>query len=368
MDKAADAHFSNLGEQSIGEILVTVGKISPDDAERIYQEQKKQNLRFGDAAIVLGLATEADIQFALSHQFRYPYLQHGESKVSETIVAAYNPFAPQVEALRAVRSQLVLRWFNSNTGHRTLAIVSPGKGEGRSWFAANLAVVFSQLGARTLLIDTDLREPTLHRLFGISNRNGLSSILGGRATGNVVFRVPSLIDLSILPSGPVPPNPQELLTRPLLNRMIAQLANSFDVILIDTPPSARYSESVAIASLAGGALVVCRQDRTRIRDFDVLCTRLKDANVVITGSVLNDGGNKAAWVEQAKNQGSTAASRLRLELKALGSSKNSKLLQQQTRPIRTVFPDELPKDDEAVVVLDADSVPLSEKPPFSEKP
>jgi chain length determinant protein tyrosine kinase EpsG len=369
-DGATNTHYSNLSDQSIGEILVSTGRISPDDAERIYQEQKKRKLRFGDAAIVLGLATEADVQFALSHQFQYAYLQRGESRVSETIIAAYSPFSPQVEALRAIRSQLMLRWFNNNTGRRALAIVSPGKGEGRSWLAANLAVVFSQLGARTLLIDTDLRAPTLHRLFGISNRNGLSSILGGRATGNVVFRVPSLHDLSILPSGPVPPNPQELLTRPLLNRMVAQLANSFDVILMDTPPSARYAESVAIASRAGGALVVCRQNQTRTRDFEELCARLKDANVLVAGSVLNDSGNKTdkAWIEQASNQGSVAASRLRLELKALSDNSRSKLLRQQTRPIRTVFPDEPSRDVESAVVLDADSVPFSEKPPFFRKP
>ncbi|MCL2589699.1 MAG: chain length determinant protein tyrosine kinase EpsG [Betaproteobacteria bacterium] len=362
-DEATNAHFSNLGEQSLGEILVSIGRISPEDAELIYREQKKRKLRFGEAAVTLGLVTEEDIQFALSHQFRYPYLQRGESKVSETIVAAYNPFSPQVEALRAIRSQLMLRWFNG-TGSRALAIVSPEKGEGRSWFVANLAVVFSQLGARTLLIDTDLRDPGLHRLFGISNRNGLSSILGGRATGNVVFKVPSLVDLSVLPSGPTPPNPQELLTRPLLDRMIAQLANSFDVILIDTPPASMYAESVAIASRAGGALIVCRQDQTRVRNLDALCARLRDANVVIAGSVLNGSKGKldALRVEQARNQGVTFASRLGLEWKALGNNSRTKLLQQRDRPVRTVFPDNSGKKDtmtEGAVVLDADSEPLS---------
>lgn len=362
MDDAASAHFSTLGDQSLGEILVSIGRISPDDAERIYREQKKRKLRFGEAAVLLGLVKEDDVQFALSHQFRYSYLQRGESKVSETIVAAYNPFSPQVEALRAIRSQLMLRWFGGSNGNRVLAIVSPEKGEGRSWFAANLAVVFSQLGARTLLIDTDLRDPSLHSLFGISNRNGLSSILSGRATGNVVFKVPSLLDLSVLPSGPVPPNPQELLTRPLLDRMLAQLSNSFDVILIDTPPASRYAESVAIASRAGGALVVCRQDQTRIRELDALCTKLNDASVVIAGSVLNGSRGKAGdmWTEQVKSQSVTTVSRLRLALKAPGSSNRLKSSQRQTPSIRTVFPDGSGDAvTEGVVVLDADSIPPS---------
>jgi len=369
MDEAARAHFSNLGDQSIGEILVSVGRISPDDAERIYREQKKRKLRFGDTAIALGLITEADVQFALSHQFRYPYLQRGESKVSEAIVAAYSPFSPQVEALRAIRSQLVMRWFNSSTGRRALAVLSPADGEGRSWLAANLAVVFSQLGARTLLIDADLRDPNLHRLFGISNRNGLSSILGGRAAGNVVFRIPSLLDLSILPSGPVPPNPQELLSRPLLDRMLAQLTNSFDVIIVDTPPASKYAESISVASRTGGALLVSRQNQTRTRDFDALCTRLKNAGVAIAGSVLNGSRDKVnnvgALMAQAKSQGEMAVSRLRLELKALGGGGRSKPPRQRTRPMRTVFPEESRsrQDSELIddfVVLDP-SVPASDE-------
>ena len=291
MDDASKVDLSNLSDQSIGEILVSVGRLSPEDAEHIYQEQRKRKLRFGDAALELGLVTEADIQFALSHQFRYPYLQRGESKVSETVIAAYDPFAPQVEALRALRSQLMLRWFDVNAKHKTLAIMSPDFGEGRSWLTANLAVVFSQLGSRTLLIDANLRTPALHRLFGIDHRRGgLSSILGGRATGNIVFKIPLLLDLSVLPAGPIPPNPQELLARPLFNRMLEQLANSFDVILIDTPAASQFAESVTIASRVGGALIVSRQNQTRIRALNELYTCLNDSNVIIAGSVLNCGG------------------------------------------------------------------------------
>ncbi|MDR2093823.1 MAG: chain length determinant protein tyrosine kinase EpsG [Azoarcus sp.] len=292
MDEASSEQFSDSRDHSIGAILVATGRLSPDDAERIFSEQKRRKLRFGEVALALGLVTEADIQFALSHQFRYPYLQRGESKVSETVVAAYSPFSSQVEALRAVRTQLVRRWFDGSDERRALAIVSPDRGEGRSWLAANLAVVFSQLGARTLLIDADLRHPSQHVLFGIDNRSGLSSILGARAAANVVFRIPALNDLSILPSGPVPPNPQELLARPLLGRMLLQLANSFDVILIDTPPAGSFAESVAIATLAGGALVVSRQDQTRIRALNELYAGLRDAGTAITGGVLNGGGTK----------------------------------------------------------------------------
>lgn len=282
-------NMQNIGasDRSIGAILVDAGRLKAEDAERIFRAQKEQGLRFGDAAVALGLVSEADIQLALSRQFDYPYLHRGDSKVSETVVAAYQPFSPQVEALRALRSQLMLRWFGAEVERKALALVSPEQGEGRSWIAANLAVVFSQLGERTLLIDADLRTPSQHRLFGMENRLGLSSILAGRGGPEAVQRVPELVDLSVLPAGPTPPNPQELLARPILAQTLAQLTASFDIVLIDTPPAKKFADATTIAVRASGALLLSRQDQTRINALRSLSTRLRDAGVVIAGSVLN---------------------------------------------------------------------------------
>src|SRR5258706_15677072 len=90
-------------------------------------------------------------------------------------VVAYEPFHPRAEELRALRTQLLMRWSNAGARHRALAIASPGAREGRSYVAANLAVVFSQLGERTLLVDADLRTPRQHRIFNVPDRIGLSA-------------------------------------------------------------------------------------------------------------------------------------------------------------------------------------------------
>lgn len=210
-------------ERSIGAILIDAGKLRAEDAERVLRLQREKQLRFGDAAMQLGLVSEVDIEQALSRQFDYPYLSRGESKVAEEVIAAYNPFAPQVEALRALRSQLVLRWFDTEPAHKALAITSPGRDEGRSWLAANLGVVFSQLGERTLVIDADMRSPRQHLLFGVDNRAGLSAILSGRSSPDIIQQVPALRDLSVMPAGAVPPNPQELLARPTFGQLLQEL-------------------------------------------------------------------------------------------------------------------------------------------------
>jgi receptor protein-tyrosine kinase len=276
--------------RSIGAILIDSGRLTPEAAERILKLQKEQGMRFGDAAIQLGLLTEEDIQQALSRQYDYPYLMPGDERIDEEVVAAFKPFSPIVEQMRALRSQLMLRWFDAEVGHKTLAVVSAGRGEGRSFTAANLAVVFSQLGERTLLIDADLRNPSQHKLFRLSNKLGLSSLLAGRAEqGETVTRIAGLIDLSVMPAGATPPNPQELLSRPLFNALMASLQGQYDIIVVDTPAGADSADCQAIAARTRGALVVARKDIASAPQVHNLVASLQHAGVAVVGSVLNKG-------------------------------------------------------------------------------
>lgn len=276
--------------RAIGAILIDTGRLTPEAAERILKLQKEQGLRFGDAAIQLGLLTEADIQQALSRQYDYPYLMPGDERVSEEVVAAFKPFSPVVEQLRALRSQLMLRWFDAEAGHKTLAVVSAGRSEGRSFTAANLAVVFSQLGERTLLIDADLRNPRQHQLFHLQNKLGLSSLLAGRAElAEAVVRIPGLIDLSVLPAGATPPNPQELLSRPLFNALIATASGQYDIVIVDTAAGCETADSQAVAARTRGAVVVARKDISLAPQVQALVSSLQHAGVAVVGSVLNNG-------------------------------------------------------------------------------
>jgi len=274
--------------RSIGALLIDAGKLKPEDAEAVLRLQKEKNLRFGDAAIELGLITRADIDFAMSRQFDYPYLIPGESKVSEEVIAAYDPFSPQVESLRALRAQLMLRWFDHDAARTALAIVSAARGEGRSYITANLAVVFSQLGERTLLIDADLRRPRQHELFGMENRVGLSSLLSGRAGLDAMHRIPGLLGLSVLPAGVVPPNPQELLARAAFAQLLDQLAANFDVVLLDSPPAAESADAQTLAVRAGAALVVVRKNSSRTWRVRGISDSVAQAKAAIVGAVLNE--------------------------------------------------------------------------------
>ena len=270
---------------SMGALLLDAGKITAGDAARIIILQKQQGMHFGDAAKALGLINDGDIQKALSQQFDFPFLGASDEHFSRELVAAYQPFSPQVEALRAVRGQLMLRWFNNV--HKTLAVVSPSRSEGRSYMAANLAIVFSQLGERTLLIDADLRNSRQQALFKLQGGYGLSDVLAERADLTSVTRIPAFRDLSILPAGTVPPNPVELISRGL-KKCLKQLQAQFDVILIDTPAAEQGIDTQIIATHCGGTLLVARQHTSRLKELQRLKETLQDTGSQCFGAVLTD--------------------------------------------------------------------------------
>jgi protein-tyrosine kinase len=273
---------------TIGAILVEAGRLTPDATARILNAQKEDGTRFGDVAQKLGLLAPHDIQYALSRQFDYACLHHDDLSISREVVAAYRPNAPVVEQLRALRARLMMRWLGNKRGGRTIAVTSAARHEGRSFIAANLAVVFSQLGERTLLIDADLRNPSQHKLFKLESRVGLSAVLAGHAGSEAITRIPGLANLSVLPAGHVPPNPQELLGRPMFAQQLTRAADLSDVIIIDTAASSMGADAEMVAAFARSALIVARNNTTPAGELETLNMSLVSAGTEVLGAVLND--------------------------------------------------------------------------------
>lgn len=277
--------------RSIGDILVESGRLSPADATRIVARQEVDRSHFGDAGIALNVLTKEDIDFALSQQFEYSYLGEKDVSLSPELIAAYKPFSRVGENLRAVRSQLMLRWFNGERGRRAIAVVSSAASEGRSFIAGNLAIVFSQQGQRTLLVDGNMR-PSLNRgqeaLFKLSKSSGLSGMLAGRAGFDAVLDVPGFPGLGVLPSGAKPPNPQELLGRTTFEELLKTASQQFDVIIIDTPGGNEFADAEIIAARSGAAVLVTRKNVSKLAGAASLSRRLQEGGVAMVGAILND--------------------------------------------------------------------------------
>ncbi len=270
----------------IGRLLLQLGKITSEDTEKILHIQQEHGLLFGDAAIKLGLISDADINQVLALQFNYQYLQAGQGNYSDDLVAAYQPFSQQVEALRALRSQLLMSWFNEN--NKSLAIVSAKAGEGVSYLAANLAIMFSQLGERTLLVDANMRDPRQHKMFNLKESRGLSNIIAGRAGMDVVSKVEFFSDLYVLGAGTIAPNPQELLNRASFSYFIEQANNQYDVVIVDTAPATSSADAQVTVARCGGALLVSRLNQTRVSEVTEVRNQIAVTGARLVGAVIND--------------------------------------------------------------------------------
>lgn len=273
-------------QPTIGRLLMEAGKLTPSDVERILLLQMARPMRFGEAALNLGIVEEADIQQALARQFDYCMLRAGDGGLAPELLAAYRPFARETEGMRSLRARLSRNWFHA--GHPELAATAVNQGDGVSLLIANLAVCFAQQGERTLLVDANLRAPRQHKIFNLRPRYGLSDMLVGRCASEGASRLDLIPSLSILCAGTPAPNPQELLGKPAFDRLRERLRAQYDVILYDTPAFSLAEDAFAVAARAGGVLVVARRHRTTVNEMRALGAHLHAAGIEIAGSVLND--------------------------------------------------------------------------------
>ena len=285
-DRIAHAAANIRSETNIGKLLQDAGKLKPQDMERVLKLQQEQNLRFGEAALKLGLVTEADIRQALSHQFAYPTIPASEANLSPELTAAIDPYSKEAEALRSVRSELLLRWFRD--GRKTLSIGSARADEGASYLAANLAVLFAQMGRKVLLIDANMRQPRQHDIFNLGNGMGLSDLLAERTTSLSEHAIKPFQSLSVLPAGSPPPNPAELLARPTFGALLSGFEARYDIILLDTAPSQVSSDFQLIAAHAGGMLIATRRNVSRLAPLAELKDKIIFTGAQVVGAVVLD--------------------------------------------------------------------------------
>jgi len=272
---------------ALGEIFRETRKLSADQIEAILAHQRAHGMLFGEAAVALKLVEDRDVLWALSRQFHYPYALEGRKQFNPELLTATTPFSAISETFRSVRSQLIRR-FAQDGERRALAVVSADAGDGKTFVAANLAIAFSQLGRRTLLIDGDMRSPRLHKVFGIDNSRGLSSILSGRLSARVLTPVTDLPSLFVLPVGAAPPNPLELLESPAFGLLIRELLGKFDHVIIDSPSAITGADAGVIAARSGAFVSVARQGRTRMDSMFELVHSLRDSSTLSLGFILNE--------------------------------------------------------------------------------
>ncbi|MFW2438879.1 MAG: polysaccharide biosynthesis tyrosine autokinase [Arenicellales bacterium] len=284
-DSKVPVNYLPVSKKRIGDILVEQGKLTQEEVDRILDKQENnKGYLFGEAAIELNIIGQEELDFALSIQFGYPVLPVTGKTNYVDLEIITDPSGQRAEEIRELRSNLILQWFDND--RKTLAVVCSEKDEGRSYTIASLAVAFAQLGKRTLLIDANLRSPQQYKIFNLPRSNGLSTILTGRKNECLPYQVNAVPSLFVLPSGPVPPNPQELISQPAFKMLLSISRDKFDIVLVDTPGADEFADAELIATSLRGVLLVVEKGVTKERLLKELIERLKITDTKIAGCVL----------------------------------------------------------------------------------
>jgi capsular exopolysaccharide synthesis family protein len=187
------------------------------------------------------------------------------------------------EAFRTLRTNLLLRAAH---GERRFVVTSARPREGKTTVATNLAATLAAAGRRVLLVDADLRRPQVHRVFGVPQWPGLAEVLRGRCAAAAVTR-PVLDRLSVVPSGELPSDPQELLLSDRLGEALAEWAAGFDAVVMDTPPVLAVADTTLVAPLADGVVLVLRYGQVTEAEARQARERLESARARVVGCVLS---------------------------------------------------------------------------------
>lgn len=274
-------------DRRLGEMLIDNGTFTEQEIKSLLEKEREHGERFSDIALRLGLVSELDIRRALARQCEISTVLPDTATFSRQLVAAFYPNSKRTEALRGLRSELLLRWFTRN--QCTLAIGETHRHQGAAALAANLAWLFAQLGQRTLLIDANLRHPQQQTLFKLSSRIGLSEFLNGQCTvDETLHPVPGLAALSVMFAGKPPANPQELLNLESFRHLLEALHKEFDAILLTGAPMLDYADMQAIAACAGGCVITAQRHRTKIADLKSAKSYLVPTAATLVGVVIED--------------------------------------------------------------------------------
>jgi capsular exopolysaccharide synthesis family protein len=204
----------------------------------------------------------------------------------EKLIAAQRPLFPTVEAYRLLRANI--QFSSVDKPVRSLMVTSPSPTEGKSVTLANLAVVMAQSGMRVVAVDADLRRPTLHKIFNLPSSHGLSdAILHVNPPVSEHLQATEVENLWLLASGPLPPNPAELLGSERMRTIIEELRGRVDMVLFDSPPLLAVTDAVILGTRVGGVLLVNDAGRTRRGDARQGVEKFRRVQANVLGVVLN---------------------------------------------------------------------------------
>jgi len=209
----------------------------------------------------------------------------GTGSKSRDFFVFEHPNSPAAECVRAIRTNLL--FATPDEPFKTLVVTSSGPEEGKSTISISLAVAMAQSGSRVLLVDTDMRRPRLHKALGVPNNVGVSSLIVNEGTLDAAVKSTDVPNLFVLPCGPIPPNPAELLHAQGFHRLLGEISEKFDRVIFDSPPVNAVADAVVLAAQVDGVVLVLKALQTQRELAKRGIRALRDVNANVLGAVLN---------------------------------------------------------------------------------
>jgi capsular exopolysaccharide synthesis family protein len=201
-----------------------------------------------------------------------------------------NPKSPISEAYRSLRTNI--SFSSVDDAIRVVMVTSAKPGEGKTTTAVNLAVAYAQADKKVLILDADLRKPMMHQILNVSNRIGFTTLLANPCTIEQAVAATHISNLSLLTSGPIPPNPSEMLGSRRMAELLDELKTQFDIIIIDTPPALAVTDAQIVASRCDGVLLVVDAGKIKREHALKAKSNLERASARLLGVVLNNKNRK----------------------------------------------------------------------------
>lgn len=212
------------------------------------------------------------------------------SDKQRSLIAFFDPKSPITEQFKTIRTNI--QFASIDRKIQTIIVTSSDPGEGKSTTLANLGVVLAQQQKRVLIIDSDLRKPTVHFTFQLPNKTGLTNVLTRQLDFDSAVLETAVPNLEVLPSGPLPPSPSELLASKAMEEFIKELEETYDYILLDAPPVNAVTDPQILSKLTDGVIFVVRSGKTESESAISAVDKLKKVEANILGAILNDNDTK----------------------------------------------------------------------------
>jgi len=242
---------------------------------------------------VLGLPVYASVPYS-DYQDKltgFSRARKGKDK-PKSILAVDNPADLSIEALRSLRTSLHFAMMEAK--NNIIAISGPSPGVGKSFISVNLATVLAQSGKKVLIIDADMRKGYLQTQFGMKWDDGLSDLLSGRLTLEQVTKTSQVKDLDVITRGQIPPNPSELLMHSNFTKLVEQVKDKYDIVIIDTPPILAVTDPAIVSAHTGTTLLVTRFGQNHAREIELTRNRFEQNGIDVKGVVFNGVIKKAS--------------------------------------------------------------------------